>query len=840
MAPLHGRLSIVLAFVLTSISTLVVVLRFYTRHFLVGKLTASDWVILLALIATWLSVVINIYMVRFMEYTPTQLQNPDTLEKVVTGSLLSIWLYRISHILDLCLIKTSILLFYHHIAASNRRFHYIIRTLLAIIILGGISMLFACIFMCYPVSDAWSFKIFMGGVRSYSAHCYNPRPFWLFNAVYNLVTDIIIWTLPILFFLNLQTIPLRRRIELIAIFSIGVVAIIASALRLHTIILWLSSFRQQGLHTADLLLWSQVEQHTGLIAASLPFLRPLCRKALTKAKTEEQPSSPRPAALLCRQATPGCSPVAMPRVPIIPSPTFSLGFPNQEFVQPRSALAPVELPIIRKCAPMSAMMTVGNALCGSGTVPSIPMPAPEPALDRLPIELLEKILDPYRDNKETLFTLRHTCCLFRLLTNKPLAPHLAKHLGHVRVFMTEEGLKTLLGLICIPEWKRYVRLVELVDPGVGNLRQDRVDKDQWFGYNIVPQLETIVKRVGPAQGAFYAEQAPGLMKEMFRLFKTMDALGEIRFGVRGDGYHPILGLKHMVRDIGFDRNSLALAPMHVTGNITSRDFGGHCLGGHASWLYKMLSDSNFDKRIITLDLYDRIHPGIWSLSQVWAALDHPSFRELRIFYRIPVPRANIIVPSWIVDLELTPGTFTLASTMSIETLTLVGSQGLQNYAANAETFALLTNTTFPNLTRLELRGYAVSGDQFVNLVESIQTTVRCMCLVGIHLVSGSWSLVFKALGECRELDRLGFRQLTGPGSFKGGDPVCYKSDPVLGKKWNVYGNRTGNKMMTEFLDLMGEYMLIAPDYKGDSNGESFSSFLWNSGSRFWRASADDG
>ncbi|KAF7443802.1 hypothetical protein PtrSN002B_009450 [Pyrenophora tritici-repentis] len=325
-------------------STLVVVLRFYTRHFLIGKLTASDWVILLALIATWLSVVINVYMVRFMEYTPTQLQNPETLEKMITGSLLSIWLYRISHILDLCLIKTSILLFYHHIAASNRRFHYIIRALLAIIILGGISMFFASLFMCYPVSDAWSFKVFMGGIqRTYSARCYNPGPFWLFNAVYNLVTDIIIWTLPILFFLNLQTIPLRRRIELIAIFSIGVVAITASALRLHTIILWLSSFQQQALHTADLLLWSQVEQHAGLIAASIPFLRPLFRKALTKTKTKEQPSSPRPAALLCRQAVPGCSPAAMPRTPIIPSPTFSLGFQNQEFVQPRSALTPVEL-----------------------------------------------------------------------------------------------------------------------------------------------------------------------------------------------------------------------------------------------------------------------------------------------------------------------------------------------------------------------------------------------------------------------------------------------------------------------------------------------------------------
>lgn len=142
------------------------------------------------------------------------------------------------------------------------------------------------------------------------------------------------------------------------------------------------------------------------------------------------------------------------------------------------------------------MMTVSNTLCGTATVPSILMPAPKPAFDRLPVELLEQILDPYRGDIDTLFALRQTCRLFRLLTNKPLAHHMARDLEHLRVFMTEEGLKTLLALIYIPEWKCHVRLVELVDPGVEDLRQDRRDKDQWFGYNIVPQLETIVKKVG--------------------------------------------------------------------------------------------------------------------------------------------------------------------------------------------------------------------------------------------------------------------------------------------------------------------------------------------------------
>lgn len=241
---------------------------------------------------------------------------------------------------------------YHDIAASNKRFLYGVRTLLAIIILGAVAMFVASVFMCYPVSDAWSFEVFMGGFYGiYATQCYNPGPFWLFNGGYNLVTDVIIWTLPILFFLNLQTIPLRRRLELVAIFSVGILAIVASAVRLRTIVLWLSSFTEQGLNMANLLLWSQVEQHAGLIAGSIPFLRPLFRKVLRRARSREQPS-PSPAARLVGDGTefvPG-----MLRRPIIPSPSPTFGESSQEFRRPRCALEPIE--------PVKSASTWGSAI----------------------------------------------------------------------------------------------------------------------------------------------------------------------------------------------------------------------------------------------------------------------------------------------------------------------------------------------------------------------------------------------------------------------------------------------------------------------------------------------
>ena len=208
-------------------------------------------------------------------------------------------------------------------------------------------MAFASIFMCYPVADAWSFEVFMGGVKGKTAtQCYYPGPFWLFNAGYNLVTDVIIWTVPMAFFMNLQAIPLRRRLELVATFSVGIVAIIASVVRLYTIVLWLSSFEQQRINTANVLVWSQVEQHAGLIAGSIPFLRPLYRQVLARTMRREQ-NSPSPAEHLVEEPAPEMV-QGMLRRPILPSTTSTCGSSNREFRRPEWVLEPIE-PVGKDC-----------------------------------------------------------------------------------------------------------------------------------------------------------------------------------------------------------------------------------------------------------------------------------------------------------------------------------------------------------------------------------------------------------------------------------------------------------------------------------------------------------
>lgn len=198
-------------------------------------------------------------------------------------------------------------------------------------------MIVAAVFTCYPVSDAWSFDVLENTFYGiYATQCYNPGPFWIANAAYNVVTDVVIWTMPILFLLNLRNMSLRYRLEMLSVFSVGLLAVVASAARLRVIVLWLSNFVAQGENVANLIIWSQVELNTGIIAGSIPFLRPLYRKALLKAR-----STPIPVVALVKDSSP--SEFVLPRSLIIPSPTTSFD-DREDFVMPKTKLPPIEAP----------------------------------------------------------------------------------------------------------------------------------------------------------------------------------------------------------------------------------------------------------------------------------------------------------------------------------------------------------------------------------------------------------------------------------------------------------------------------------------------------------------
>lgn len=265
------------------------------------------------------------------------IQIVEEYKRVATGSLLTMWIFRLNYIVNHLLIKTSILLFYNYVTSASRAYYWTVRIMLGFVIVSCLAMALVSIFMCNPPQIAWDGEVFYQGLLGhYTTQCINPSPLWLTQAAYNLATDVIVWLLPILFFLNLRSMPVRKRVELAAIFSIGVVAISASAVRLCITIRWLSGFEELGLQWANILIWSQVEQHSGIMAASIPFLRPIFRKIVKKII----PRSPSPDFKLVLNLSPQGQPIP-PRPPILPSPVATFGS-DDSFRPPPTPLSPIK------------------------------------------------------------------------------------------------------------------------------------------------------------------------------------------------------------------------------------------------------------------------------------------------------------------------------------------------------------------------------------------------------------------------------------------------------------------------------------------------------------------
>jgi hypothetical protein len=261
----------------------------------------------------------------------------EEFKRIASGSLLSTWIFRLNYIVDHLLIKTSILLFYNHVTSSSRAYYWSVRSMIAFVVLSGLAMILVSIFICNPPQMSWDGDVFLKELNGiYPKQCMNPGFLWLTQAAYNLATDGVVWLLPIPFFLNLRAMPIRKRVELIAIFSIGVIAIAASAVRLSVTIRWLSGFDELGLQWANILIWSQVEQHMGIMAASIPFLRPILRKIVKRALARSSSPDFNLVPNLSAQGQP-----VPPRPLMIPSPVAT--FDSEEsFRPPPTPLSPIK------------------------------------------------------------------------------------------------------------------------------------------------------------------------------------------------------------------------------------------------------------------------------------------------------------------------------------------------------------------------------------------------------------------------------------------------------------------------------------------------------------------
>jgi hypothetical protein len=142
-------------------------------------------------------------------------------------------------------------------------------------ILGyALASIIATVFQCSPVQTVWDKSRYPEGT------CINITAFWYANAIYNIVTDIIILlSVPgVVWQLRL---PVRQRLGLTMVFGLGIFVFATSILRMTTLD---HSSKAPDVTAGTLIstMWTTIEASTAIICACLPMLRTPVQRLLPR------------------------------------------------------------------------------------------------------------------------------------------------------------------------------------------------------------------------------------------------------------------------------------------------------------------------------------------------------------------------------------------------------------------------------------------------------------------------------------------------------------------------------------------------------------------------------
>lgn len=248
-----------------SLAFIAILLRFLSRHIGKVRLEPDDWMVVAAFIFASGEVACGLLAVHYGGGKHAILvTDPIAFAKVVLATEV---LYNPS----IACVKFSILLLYRRIfpARAFRTYLYIVG---AIIFTYSWINVITAIFQCRPIAAAWDLSIT-------DATCVKLNIEIVVFAVLNCVTDLTTICLPLPILWRLQ-IPLRRRLQLVALFLAGGFVCIVGIYRIPTqAAISLSDASWSDVNAA---VWSVVEVCIGIVSACLPTYRPLFLKLFRK------------------------------------------------------------------------------------------------------------------------------------------------------------------------------------------------------------------------------------------------------------------------------------------------------------------------------------------------------------------------------------------------------------------------------------------------------------------------------------------------------------------------------------------------------------------------------
>lgn len=205
---LRGVSTLAISWTFISIAFLFVALRLYTRIFLIKNVSATDYKILAAWICALCVGIGIVFQVQYGSGAHMSSLQPQQISAMLKAA----WFAIIAYQLGLGLTKCSILSQYMRIFPA-KHMQITIKICFTMVLCYILVTVFGTIFFCTPVNRFWE-------LDSVPGTCINITAFFYFAAAFNIITDCIIFVIPMRELRSLQM-PRRQRIALMCVFGVG-------------------------------------------------------------------------------------------------------------------------------------------------------------------------------------------------------------------------------------------------------------------------------------------------------------------------------------------------------------------------------------------------------------------------------------------------------------------------------------------------------------------------------------------------------------------------------------------------------------------------------------------
>ncbi|KAK3312303.1 hypothetical protein B0H66DRAFT_632948 [Apodospora peruviana] len=286
--------------IFSSIIMVLIILRFWARkdrnHNRDG-LGADDWFCLAATLFGWIT--------NMLYFTMTHLGFGQHIVFVETETLsqglLVFWFLQYTFVITQQTSKISLLLLY--IRLFGEVTPWLRRTcfnLVALLVAHAVVLCVVNALQCQPIDAVWNGAAFAdangqsvsddnynstrpnehrneprsGSAGGSGAKCINLLSFFIFNGIFYVITDLIIWALPLqpIWHLNM---PWQKKLMIAPAFGLGILVVASAAVRLWSV--FLLPVTPDLTYDISSLVYALCEYNIGIICASLPILPAISR-----------------------------------------------------------------------------------------------------------------------------------------------------------------------------------------------------------------------------------------------------------------------------------------------------------------------------------------------------------------------------------------------------------------------------------------------------------------------------------------------------------------------------------------------------------------------------------